>query len=130
MYIYMYIYAYIKICIYIYLCERCASLVVSLRAYLASVVCLSSLAAGASRPQDPLRTDKSQAVTAAFGHLTFAPRSSFSLYIYLSLSLYICIYIFQGPIRAQGCPQLPRPPRRPMRSLGGLQEPSPQGPGP
>ena len=43
------------------------SLVASLRACLASLAWLASLAAGASRPQDPLRTP--HAVTAAFGPL-------------------------------------------------------------
>ena len=51
------------------------NLVASLRACLASLAWLASLAAGASRPQDPLRTENSHAVTAASGHLTFAPRS-------------------------------------------------------
>ena len=41
------------------------NLVASLRACLASLAWLASLAAGASRPQDPLRTEKSHAVTAA-----------------------------------------------------------------
>ena len=64
------------------------NLVASLRACVATLAWLASLAAGVSRPHSPLRDEKTHAVTAAVRHLTFSLRSYIHLYGY--------VYIWQN----------------------------------
>ena len=65
------------------------NLVASLRACLASLAWLASLAAGASRPQDPLRNF--HAVTAAFAPLLLKLAHVF---IYMCMCIHICACVY------------------------------------